>query len=142
MAPPFSPGIGGMRATMIHSTSAANGTLMKKTARHESHCTSAPPRSGPAMMETAVSDDHVPIAFPRSFAGKTAVMMDKLPGTSSAAPRPCTPRATMSCRTPGAKPHQIEAAAKTATPVPNTRTRPRRSPSEPPARMSAERTSR
>ena len=94
------------------------------------------------MIASDVIDDQVPMARPRVEAGKVAVMMARLPGTSSAAPRPCTARATMSMSAVDDSAHHKEAAPKIATPAPYKRTRPRRSASEPPASMSDERTSR
>ena len=38
-----------------------------------------------------VKPDHVPIARPRSFSGKLALMRARLPGTSSAPPIPWRP---------------------------------------------------
>ena len=40
----------------------------------------------------ALKADHVPIARPRSASGNVALMMARLPGTSNAAPTPCTAR--------------------------------------------------
>jgi hypothetical protein len=44
----------------------------------------------------AVNPDQVPMARPRSSFGNDALMMARLPGTSSAAPTPCNARAKMS----------------------------------------------
>ena len=69
---------------------------MKKTARHETCSISQPPITGPTAAATALKPDHVPIARPRSSSLNDALMMARLPGTSIAAPTPCTPRAMMS----------------------------------------------
>ena len=64
-------------------------------------------------------------------------MIDRLPGTSRAPPTPCAARAVMSCPTSTARPHQTEAAAKSATPIAKMRRLPYRSPSAPPTSRSA-----
>ena len=43
---------------------------MKNTQRHEKCCTSHPPSTGPMAAVIPVKPDHVPIALPRSAAGK------------------------------------------------------------------------
>src|SRR5262249_42120996 len=70
---------------------------------------------------------------------KDALMIARLPGTSSAPPTPCTALAAISCPTPGARPHQTDAMAKMATPVQKIRRRPKRSLIDPPTRISAAR---
>jgi hypothetical protein len=142
MAPARFPASRGTCSRTIQSTAMAIGALMRNTARHEIVCTSTPPSSGPAMTDSEVSADHVPIARPRSSRGNVAAMIARLPGTSSAAPPPCSARAMISCAVVCAAPQQSDAAAKIATPMANTRARPSRSPSEPPARISADSTSR
>ena len=61
---------------------------MKNAQRHEACSTSQPPITGPAAVVIAVDPDHVPIACPRLFSSNDALMMARLPGISSAAPRP------------------------------------------------------
>ena len=61
---------------------------MKKTARQEKCSTSQPPRTGPIAAVIALKPDHVPMARPRSSSRKELLMMARLPGTSSAAPKP------------------------------------------------------
>ena len=129
--------LSGTRPHAISNTAAASGMLMKKIQRHENLSTSHPPRTGPIPTAIAVNPDHVPMACPRLALPKLALMSARLPGTSRAAPTPCTPRATMSWVVSGASPHQTEARAKSRTPVEKMRLRPRRSPSEPPTRISA-----
>ena len=57
------------------------------------------------------------MARPRSSVGNDALMMARLPGTSSAAPIPCTARAITSCPTPRASPQAADAAAKSTIPL-------------------------
>ena len=63
-------------------------------------------------------------------------MIASEPGVSSAPPTPCSTLAAMSTPMPGARPHSAEDSANHTTPMRNTRRRPRRSPSEPPSRIS------
>src|SRR5438874_9518165 len=119
----------------------ASGTLMKNAARHEKWSIKKPPRTGPSAAINADAPDQVPIALPRRCSSNAALMMARLPGTSNAAPTPCTARATISCRTPTANPHHADAAAKMTTPTRNTRRRPNRSPAAPPTNKRAARKS-
>jgi hypothetical protein len=77
------------------------------------------------MTASDVIADHVPIARPRSLFGNVAVMMARLPGTSSAPPRPWSERARMRWAALGAAPHHADAIAKIATPREKMRTRPK-----------------
>ena len=61
---------------------------MKNTQRQEACSISQPPRTGPTAVVIAVKPDQVPMARPRSFSSKEALMMARLPGTRSAAPMP------------------------------------------------------
>ena len=119
------------------STATAKGTVIKNIQRHDTVSMRKPPSSGPSAEVSADAPDHSPMAPPRSPAGNAALIIAKLPGVRSAPPTPCTARAAMSCPTLGASPHHTEAAVKTTTPTKNTRLRPKRSPSEPPVRISA-----
>src|SRR5260221_4904166 len=76
----------GTLQTAIATTAAARGTLIQKTARQETAPTSHPPRTGPIAAATAVAPDQVPIARPRSAAGKAEPINARLPGTRSAPP--------------------------------------------------------
>ena len=66
---------------------------MKNTQRQEPCSIRKPPRTGPTAAVIEVKPDHVPIARPRSPWRNDAPMMARLPGTSNAAPIPCSPRA-------------------------------------------------
>jgi hypothetical protein len=61
-----------------------------------------------------------------------ALISARLPGTSSAAPTPCSARIAISQWTVGDSAQAMDAAAKTATPSRKMRRRPKRSPSAPP----------
>src|SRR5262245_54447090 len=89
----------------------------------------------------ALKPDQVPIALPRSPSANDALMIARLPGTRSAPPSPCTARAAMSSLMLDARPHHTEAAVNSATPIANTRLRPKRSPAAPPTSSSADKKS-
>ncbi len=126
-----------VRAATTPATSTI-GTLRKNTHRQPRPCTSRPPSSGPAGSATLPTPAQIPIALacsPRS--GNERLMIASVPGSSSAAPMPCTARATISTLTDGADPHASEAKPKTASPVSTTGLWPRRSPTVPAASRSA-----
>ena len=79
------------------------------------------------------------MARPRSPTVNDASRMARLPGVSSAAPKPCSIRVVMRNSAPGANPHAAEASANHTTPVRYTRRLPNRSPSEPPISRNAAR---
>ena len=62
---------------------------MKNTSRQETASTSHPPMNGPMALATPASPAQALIATGRSSARKLADRMARLPGTSSAPPRPC-----------------------------------------------------
>ncbi len=88
--------LSGTRHSEIKIIKSAIGILMKNTARHETCSINQPPITGPIAVVIAPKPDHVPIARPRSCSGNELLMIARLPGTSSAAPNPCTARATIS----------------------------------------------
>src|SRR5215472_10298619 len=133
--------LSGTRQYKTASTTAASGTLRKKTQRQEAYWTNTPPSTGPTTVVRAENPDQVPKARPRCSSLKEALIMARLPGTSRAAPMPCTARATMRDSTVGESPHQMEDRVKTAMPRAKMRRRPYRSPRDPPTRMSEERKS-
>src|ERR1700674_2456993 len=93
------------------------GRLMKKTHLHEPCSVNHPPSRGPMAAVIDVKPDHVPMARPRSFWEKLALIRARLPGTRSAPPIPWRPRATISCRILGASPHHAEDTEKSTTPA-------------------------
>jgi len=83
---------GTCRKTNANTTN-ASGTLMKKTARQDTFSISQPPMIGPTAAVIAVKPDQVPIARPLFSSLNDALIMARLPGTSSAPPIPCIARA-------------------------------------------------
>src|SRR6266576_4385990 len=123
----------------IAMTAAARGTLMKKTQCHDALSMSQPPRTGPTAVVMAVNPDQVPIACPRLFSSKDALIIARLLGTKAAAPIPWAQRATTNCVTFEAIPQPIDAAPKVPAPSTKISLRPKESPAAPPTRIRAER---
>jgi hypothetical protein len=136
-----SPRLSGTLARHANSSTAPIGTLSRKAQRHEKWSTRKPPTTGPIAAVMPLNADHVPIARPRLASGKLAPSSARLPGTSSAAPMPCSARAAISWPVSCAAAHAADIAVKTTTPTRNTRLRPKRSPSAPPTSSSAARNS-
>src|SRR5262245_40306192 len=103
------PRLSGTRQNAMNTASSAMGTFTKKIARHENASTSQPPSTGPSAVVRADAPAQVPIARPRSFSGKVALMIARLLGTRIAPPIPCAVRATVRGKAPGANPHATEA---------------------------------
>ncbi len=61
---------------------------MKKIARQLTYSVRKPPTTGPIDSASAETPAHVPIALPRSAAGKAWVMIERVAGIISAAPIP------------------------------------------------------
>jgi hypothetical protein len=74
---------------------------------------------------------HTPIAFGRSAAGNTAMMIDRVEGMMNAPPMPMTARAPISISGETASAERPEPRPKTASPMERARLRPKRSPSAP-----------
>ena len=100
-----------------------------------------PPTTGPTAAVMPLNADHVPMAWPRSDAGNVALISDRLPGTSKAAPTPCRARAAMSGSALADAAQPIEARVNSAVPAMKIRRRPKRSPSAPPTSSSEARNS-
>ena len=100
------------------------GTLRKKTDCHPRRSTMRPPTVGPSASATPDIPAHRPIALARSWGGKVTVMIDRVPGMSSAAPTPWNARAAISCVVLCERPHSAEASVKTTRPVRKTFLRP------------------
>ena len=97
----------GMRSTAPAIASAPSGTLTKKIHRQSSRVTSRPPTVGPVAPDTPATMPHTPSAAPRLSAGKTSTTSDRVCGSSTAAPTPCTARKVISsvgsCASPQAR---------------------------------------
>src|SRR6202040_2701519 len=104
--------LSGTRQNAKPSVSRAIGTLMKKIARQDRASTSQPPRTGPTAEVRAEKPAQVPIALPRSSAGKAALMIARLPGIRSAPPALCAARAAIRAAKFGANPQATEAVVK------------------------------
>ena len=105
---------------------------MKKIACQPTCSVRNPPTTGPIERARAETPAQVPIALPRSEAGKAWVTIDSVAGIISAAPMPCTARETISIVESTARPAVAEVSAKMITPVRNMRRRPKMSPRRPP----------
>src|SRR5215475_280010 len=116
--------LSGTRQNVRISTMAETGKLMKKTQRHEACSINQPPRTGPIAAVIDVKPDQVPMARPRSFSANDALMIARLPGTSSAAPIPWIARARISPLMVSARPQAADAVAKTMAPIAYIRRRP------------------
>src|SRR3954451_14693973 len=114
------------------SVASTNGTLIPKIQRQVAWSTSRPPPSGPITIAMPAQAVHVPIAAPRSSAGKVAVMTASEDGTSSAPAIPWSARAATSSSAVGASAQMTDVVPKPASPTAKIRRRPSRSPSEPP----------
>ena len=68
------------------------GTLRKKMDCHPRCSTMAPPTVGPSASARPENPAHRPIALARSWGGNVTVMIDSVPGRSSAAPTPWSAR--------------------------------------------------
>ena len=93
------------------------GTLMKKIHSHPKPSTSRPPASGPTRVATPAVAPHSPMAAPRRSGGKVRVMTAMVCGVMSAAPSPCTARATISSSSVPESPHHREASVKITRPM-------------------------
>ncbi len=93
------------------------GTLTKKIHSQPRWSTSTPPASGPTRVATPAVAPHTLIATPRRWAGKIRVIVDSVCGVSSAAPSPCTARATISISMDPDSPHHSEDTVNSASPV-------------------------
>jgi hypothetical protein len=85
---------------------------------------------------SALTPAHVPIALPRSCAGKALVMIDSVAGIMNAAPSPCATRPATSHSSLCDRPMKALDRPKTTTPPRKTRRRPKMSPSRPPVTSS------
>ena len=110
----------------------ATGTLRKKIDCQETFSTRKPPTTGPMASARALTPAQVPIALPRSCAGKALVMIDRVAGIMKAAPMPCAARPATSQASLCESPMKALDRPKTTTPKRNMRRRPKMSPSRPP----------
>ena len=110
------------------------GTLTKKIHSQASRSVRMPPSRRPNAAPPAAMPPQTPRAFVRSSpSGKVVVMIDSAAGETSAAPRPCRPRARMSIVPDCASPSSSDAKVNSAMPARNRRLRPSRSAARPPS---------
>ena len=95
------------------------GTFRKKIDCQPRCSTIRPPIVGPSASARPDMPAHSPIAFARSCGGNVTVMIDSVPGSSSAAPMPWIARNTTSMPVLPETPHPNEASVKIVSPVRN-----------------------
>jgi hypothetical protein len=103
---------------------APTGMLTKKMLCHDTCSTRNPPTMGPMASASAENAAQIPMAAPRSRPLNVAVMIESEPGSSSAAPRPCTNRNPTSSPVVVDSPHMSEPKVKTIRPSMKKRLRP------------------
>ena len=116
---------------MAISAAAAIGTLMRNTAVQLNCSSSQPPLAGPMPTPMPATAAQMPIAFGRSSAGKTLVMIDSVVGMISAPPMPISALVAMSMLADSAKADASDALPKMARPATSAPRRLKRSPSAP-----------
>lgn len=114
--------------------STPSGTFSSRPHRHELRPDSVPASSRPPAVLTAPAAVHTAIARLRGAPSSNMLSTRASPlGAASAAPMPWTTRIAVSSSTSDASPRTAAAAVNRATPVRNTRRRPRMSPALPPS---------
>ena len=108
------------------------GTLIQKMDRQPAELTSKPPSTGPSARLTPTTDPQMPTARARSPRSvKVLTMIDIATGLSIEPPTACRARKATRAPSPGATPQSSEPSEKIASPIWNTRRRPKRSASDP-----------
>ena len=100
------------------------GTLRKKMDCHPRCSTIAPPTVGPSASASPENPAHRPIALARSWGGNVTVMIDSVPGRSSAAPTPWSARNAIKAPVLPETPQPREARVKIVRPRRNIFLRP------------------
>src|SRR4051794_39425160 len=91
---------------------------------------------GPPTVTIVVMADHVPIAFPLSFAVNADEIIERLPGIIRAPPKPWMLLHTIKKFTSGERPQAAEPDIKMKMPMMNIFLRPSLSPNDPPGIIS------
>ncbi len=133
---PAGPVVSCRRVRARGTSTSPIGTLSQKIHCQAMPSTTAPPTTGPKATASPPMPPQAPSASPRRSGGTAALRIVSVSGITIAAPRPWTARARLSSSTLGASAAPTEAAVKTATPIANSRRRPKRSPSAAPVRSS------
>ena len=114
--------------------SATTGMCSQKTASQPISSTSKPPSAGPTAIPMEPMAVQMTMAFARSPLGNTSVMIESVDGRAKAAPRPCSPRITMSVVEFSARAAPTAPAPKITIPAASALRLPNRSPMLPPTR--------
>jgi hypothetical protein len=108
------------------------GTFTQKMLRHPTELTRRPPTTGPHAAATPKIPDQMPRACARSFGSWNVFLtIDREIGVSMEPPRPWSMRSATSDPVLGASEHSSEPRLKPASPMRNSRFRPRRSAVDP-----------
>ena len=110
------------------------GTFSQKIHCQEMPCTIAPPTSGPSATARPPMPPQAPSARPRRFGGTAAERIVSVSGSTIAPPSPWIARAAISSFADPASAARAEPPVKIASPIANSRRRPKRSPSAAPVR--------
>ena len=103
----------GTKRSDATNTAIPTGTLTKKIHGHDSAVVRTPPSTRPTAPPPTAIAAQTPIAFVRSApSANVVVMIDSAAGAMSAAPRPWSPRKTMSNSELGASPFSSDATVK------------------------------
>ena len=108
---------------------------MKKIHSQPNAVVMTPPSSTPIATPALPMAPHTASAAVRCAPEYVVVMIARAAGNSSAAPKPCVARETISACGDQARPLDSEAAVKMSIPIRNTRRRPNRSVDRPPSNM-------
>ena len=110
------------------------GTLTQRTHSQPAYSVSMPPSSTPAAPPEPDTAPQTPSALLRSApSANMFVTIDSAAGAISAAPRPCSARAAMSCVSVAERPPSSDAIENRTRPYMNSRRRPSRSAIRPPS---------
>ena len=98
------------------SATITTGTFTRKTEPHQKWLSSQPPTIGPIAMPRPETPAQMPIARPRSSAGKTLVRIESVEGMISAPPTPMSDRVAISALADPANADRTEPTPKTHEP--------------------------
>ena len=99
------------------SAKITTGTFTRNTEPHQKWLSNHPPTIGPIAMPRPETPAQMPIARPRSSAGKTFVRIDNVEGMISAPPIPMSARVAISVFADPANADSIEPMPKTTSPM-------------------------
>ena len=131
----------GTTRIMPTQATAASAAVRTKTEPQANCSSSAPDARMPRVPPAPAKPAQMPTALARSSGGNTLVMVDSVPGMSSAAPIPMSARSAMSSLGEPASADSPAATPKMAVPAMSAPRRPKRSPTAPAGSRSAARVS-